>query len=1396
MDAWMLTADIRFGCTERARSISPQKSSPANTPPPANRSSTPAPQYPTSESSPVIGPPASPKSPGDSSQSVDSMATQDFFSGLTSKENQAPFDAENKQASNPLSPTRSATVRGLNWQRRPNSQASNGPRSRPLSIVAAENAARSSTIPSEPSPATEAISRDQISHALSSKDPSWFRQTTDRGATSGAYRKNQVEDVERTDTSASRAQLPGMARRPSSDPVQEESRAVPDISGLPRGLGSPLSLTSSQRLNPPKDDDMPETDGTTEEQSMASPLGQTSPTRSDRPVSPTKGLGGFVQSAMMKRSDSVNKRWSVRTPEGLHRADTVSSNRSSYIGPRDTASTLSRPISFRRETAGESVSRPGSSQGQPDTAAEESISRKISDSLKTGPQSTPEQDSQNEDRTTPPSSPSKITDPRRWSPTKASWLESALNKPESPKPKPSTPTSNQPAWLAEIAKAKAQKATNTGAEPPRTPTVSHKHQVSIGGLMRASAPGIGASPASTPTIATHRTGGTPTVATHRTGSTPVATHRTGYGSMRNNSFDSTAATESTGEVKNTRERASTTASSYVSKPRLETPPKRDFRANLKPRESPHSGTAGAPEFKNVFGSLRKTATQNYVAPDELKTNILRGKAGLSNTGGPKKTERVDDFKEAILARKKEFNQVQSEGRGITPNSSTTSEQPVPEGLIKKFEIGRSNTVRRDSTFAGAPASRDTVRGHEKRDSTYNTPFTEERRPSIGTQRGSAQGVINSGVVGEPTAVPSLHKETSAPGRLQGKVGGSVLAKRFNPALAGLLARGPPSMASGCSDDTGASSTSTTEPAEGPKLAHLTKNRARGPKRRAPTSVAVATPSSTTESLKVVEDHIPNAPKSVLQAVQIRSPTTFSGSGATPIVESPKQKSENPPQLRPKPPPIALANSSSPLPQPTEDEPAKTRSSTRSHVRTKSRVFEQVAAFGGQSSPSPTKELESQKTGSQPSSPRKLNLNRMSRFGGDFSPVKSPENEGSQDQKLVVQDLKSEPPFKKPDSPTASRPEVRSPPPRLAGRPVPEPEKLTMQPSAEVRQAIRPISSHGNSALGTRGLPALSSPIKSISIKPRPPPIEPPSIRALPTSNPMSPAPLASPMRSPSKQAAETTSVLTEFFGPNRPKRDYRVDSTELLMQRPGTSPPKIRSLNAQLFQLSADGKRVPVPAHHDRVLFEREMYLCSHTFENENGWKATEVFFWVGDAVTTSDVEDASVFLAREARALGGKLIKLQQGKESSEFLAALGGIVITRRGSSNKYDSLAPHMMCGRRYLGQIVFDEVDLTPTSLCSGFPFLITSSGRCYLWKGKGSGADELSCARLVAMDSALSGELEEIEDGHETTRFWGLFGGGSRAGSADHWRLKPNYDKYCSRLFHSDADSKQQVSTHP
>ncbi|KAI2639744.1 hypothetical protein GGS26DRAFT_282682 [Hypomontagnella submonticulosa] len=1372
---------------ERARSISPQKSSPANTPPPSHRrvDTQGSSSRLNLDSSPILEPPTN--SHTQSAPDAEEMAAPGAFSTSASKENEMPVDLEHK-SSGQTSPTRS---RGLSWQRRPNSQTSERSRSRPLSVVAAENAARNT--PSEPTSATEAISRDQIASALSSKDPSWFRQTADRGASSAAYRRNQVEDSQTVDISLMPAQLPGMSRSPSAEIPKGDNGSQPTSPDLINRLASPLSLSGFQKLDPPASDVQPEAEiGQERSQILSPPSGRSSPSRMDRSGSPTKGMGGFVQSAMMKRSDSI-KRWSVQSPAGAQRTDPL-------VPSRTGGRSRSRPASVIRNSSADMSPNLSQNQEGERQAGEVASSEKPGDSLKLDIKPSPEPQEQESGRTTPPVSPSKTMDPRRWSPTKSSWLESALNKPESPKPK-LNPTSTQPAWMAELQKAKAEKAANPSAERSRSPTISHKHQVSIGGLMRSSAPGITTKPVGlglqTPGITTNISARPDSNNASKDMQSPATPDVKSPSTVDIKSPDS--------------DRASTGLPLPVSKPKPETPPKKDFRANLKPRQVPPASSSNADnEFKNVFGNLRKTTTQNYVAPDELKGNILKGKAALNLTGGPKKTERVDEFKEAILARRKDFQKAQSEGRGITRKDSTASERPIPEGLVKRNELGRSNTIKRDpvasdtteadSQKPGTASKNDTVQeissnklqrfgDAENQDSTSRPVTSRADLPIL--RRGSSQTDTTSKTTDLPA---TAQKETGVPGRLPGKIGGSALANRFNPTLAGLLARGPPG-----SSSTGASTSNSrnmasegndNETGSGPKLTHMTKNRARGPKRKAPTSAPATTPSESEQKSTVTTPD-----ERVVSPAQLEKPDAIPTpkSDIISLVDSSKIEHHDPP--KPKPQPISLVGSGVTAPISAPEVPKKTTNSGKIH--------EQVAAFAAhrRQPSSPTKAIgEPNEPTSQPSSPKKLDMKRMSRFFDDSS--QPAENSvGTQPAKEVKKDIetppviKPSPSFEKPATPNLSKSLPRSPPLNKPKKPLPDPISLGPKKQPSESEAVgstpSPSGAPGVSVTGGRPLPTI--PIVSTPLSSRPLPAEPKETsRPLPTPGPKSPPEKSSPMRSPTKQSHDASDLLGDFFGPERSRKTYNVDAAELLMHRPNVTPTRVQTLSTQLFQFSADGKRLPVPAHHERTLFEREMYICSHTFKDETGRKSTEVYFWAGDEVPASVVEDASIFVSREARALGGKLVKLQQGKETPEFLQALGGIVIVQRGSGKKFDSLAPHMLCGRRYHGHIVFDEQDFTPTSLCSGFPYVVATAGKCYLWKGKGSGVDELSCARLIGMDFALSGEMEEMEEGHEPASFWDLFDAKSKVVSADHWRLKPNYDKYCTRLFYSDAASKQQI----
>ncbi|KAK3682700.1 putative ADP-ribosylation factor [Podospora appendiculata] len=1546
---------------ERARSISPQKSSPVNSPSPAsqrnvaallpaldsmNLSSSGIESSGSPRARPVLPPP---------SDTMDGAT--DYFGNSTTKENDSPFDSGIKRSSLNMASHSNAPPLSrspLSWQRRPTSQASDRPKSRPLSVMAAENAAsRSSPTPTEPVSAEQQpeLTREQVARSLAGKDPSFFRQTPDRGQTSAAYRRSQVEDQDTSDMTSMRAQLPGMSRDDAKEPSKDISDSRPHSPMVQGRLGSPLPLTRAQRLEPPTDDVSADSvPPSADRQVPASPGGRTSPTR---PVSPTKGLGGFVQSAMMKRSDSV-KRWSVTSPGGLQRADSAVSSRNT-----SEASQRPRPHSRHGSVLKDEIttpSRPTSSYEMEEehtamttTTTAATTSTAASTTAKETTSTQAEEDEA--EHITPPASPSKTMDPRRWSPNKSSsWLDAALNKPDSPKPKPTPPAANQPAWMVELNKAKAHKTTplsaSSNADLARSPSVPKKPEVKVGGLMRSTPMGTTVKPAGLGIFPTAPIADKPLASGFRSDLVKPPSRRGSEdpASERQQAPDQFAA---------------------ASKVKPETPPKKDFRANLKPRAPPpetSTSEEAAPDLKNVLGTLRRAKTEKYVAPDELKGNILRGKAALNATGGPKRNERKDEFKEAILKKKEDFKKAQQEGRSVPRTSSSVSEKSIPEGLAKKMEITRSGFASgTDSTASGSPMGSPSFASESNRSSYL----------SITPRRGSTDVAIQpasrfaSKAEKEPVSNPggslSLHKETSAPARLQSKVGGGGLADRFSPALAGLLAKGPPAAYSS-SNNLGAAAASGSgvtkeEPSAGPgpQLTHMTKNRARGPRRKAPTSVVKSTdepeepkpqanpvdekPATPTKGEKPVPAPKPDTVSLVDSRRSMQGKTNPVGSIIS-LVDATKRESEEEPRASGQPtapssvdsysvktrprsptkvheqvaalaartqqsprlaekteetsfPPTprvdspsirtrprsptkvheqvaALVAKNQQLPSPTdagvesgtqsvarvdsysirtrprsptkvqeqaallaalslqspklEDNSADASARTDPHTiktrpRSPTKVHEQAAALAALSlqSPkladnnseppartdshtiktrprSPTKVHEQAaalaalslssktadpnvETASQPSSPRKLNLNRMSKFlddQGQPSPKPEPEPE-------------------KPLPP---------PPPKERSLPSFASTSQTKQPASDKVDSESVVSVKSGSVLfgGASGsLTQSSSKPKQILSDPfeveQRPRLPPKGARPLPAPPPRSVQSPESSPRSPSKYGVEVSSLLNDFFGSHRPTRSYTADAAEILMRRP-SSGAKIQTHRAQLFQISGDGKKAPVPSHYERVLFEREMYLCPHSFTNNAGKKVSEVYFWAGDDVPVSIVEDAHVFAQREARSFGGKLVKLVQGKETSEFMQALGGIVIIRRGSSNKYDSLASNMLCGRRYLGQVVFDEVDFSPSSLCSGFPYLITQQGKCFLWKGKGSDVDELGCARLVGMDLSLMSELLEIEEASEPASFWEIFDGGSRSQSADHWRLKPNYDKYCGRLFCCTADRQQITEIAP
>lgn len=1308
---------------ERARSISPTKDTSSDGATPSSiRSGNETLNMKSFSNATSFQPPSSGPSHADESPRQTNGASTQINAlesdALTRELPQPPSKSQVMSTPSPsaaIAPSRAGT---LSWQQRPSSRGSTGSSSRPLSMVPSENnASNSPRAATDSAPTTDSrMSRNQISQSLGSKDPTWFKQTQDRGVGSAAFRRNQ-DDLSDTASTMGNRRLPGMSRESTAEPEDRMSPA-PDsvrsasssregsfqgISGLTHknsgpasltsagGIRSPLPTMSSQRFDPPsnKNSSMGESLSIARTLAMSPSQGRLSPEHLDRPASPTKGLGGFVQSAMLKRSDSVNKRWSAQAGPGLSRGSSIASNRGGYEGTRYPMGGItplkeSTPNSMSRENSTETTSRPGSSHTNA-TLNQEQIedegtskstplfnikSNSFQDDVsKPAPVDTklppPSSQFDNEPMKSPPSSPSK-----KWSPTKASWLENAINKPDSPKVKPPAP--QQPAWMAEINRAKQQRGSTDLAKG------GNFKEVATGGLIRSppsgagyKPPGIGGLPSgfSAGVAAKPRADGPEGVSQRDEsrevtndkacprGSSPPHTPPLKMPEMKADPIHNSRANEQSADspsaTKYNSQLGSRMQSPTAAKAKPETPPKIDFKSSLKSRQA--SGEAKSivePEFKNVFGNLKRTQTKSYKAPNELKDNILRGKAGLALTGGPQRTERKDEFKESIL-KKKEGMVVPSASTRITSASSKLQEHNVPEAIAKKHGLTRSESFLTNVSMkrADEPAKAETLGKEEHlRDKPKPTPPEKPPRTAANAEIDMAS---------------------------KGTLGGG-----FTSSLAGMLQRGPspiasigkPSIAQSPSENQDSHSAERPNHEEaalaGPQLTHATKARARGPKRRLPTSnkqdVAKDTPLSQPDpqpKLSVSE----NRPLGPIHVTKFQTlPSSVSKSESRPLSNITHNNNNN----------------------------------------------------------------NNRKT-SQPSSPRKPSTSIA--------------------QSLGIETI-------------VHGPKPVTPPPRTPPLPVKKPVSI----------ADRVVSTNLPSP-ATIDLPLLATTHSTRTPQNHPP--------------------------------AGVSDLFAELFDdyPSS-KTSISIDTQAILGSRSSNeSLFKIKTLRKQIFEVTDNGKSVPVPSHQEHILYEDCLYLCTHVFGTLTGTRTTEVYLWCGDGVPSSSIEDAQLFAKRLAKDNNGKLIILKQGKETTNFFQALGGIVITRRGSSSRPETSSgttgAYLLCGRQHVGQIAFDEVDFSPRSLCKGFPYIVSAcSGKLYLWKGSGSGAEELGCARLIGMDLGLTGEIEEIDDGQEPDAFWQSFPGGKRVANnaegatAGHWHLKSSCENYTTRLYRIDVEASRPKSS--
>ncbi|KAF4762567.1 hypothetical protein HAV15_005337 [Penicillium sp. str.  len=904
----------------------------------------------------------------------------------------------------------------------------------------------------------------------------------------------------------------------------------------------------------------------------------------------------------------------------------------------------------------------------------------------------------------------------------------------------------------------------------------------------------------------------------------------------------------------------------------------DFRANLRKREVvKDNGDDKEPEFKNVFGRLKKTETRHYVAPDELKGNILRGKAALNNTGGPKKTERVDEFRRSLVTRKDEMK---ASGGSIRRNTAGEQDAPpkptevVPEAIAMRQNMTRANSIKQapvdeptlPAKSFGSRASQErpplsspnssfksigTSRASQELQPLSPSPANDEPtlpaksfgsrasqdRPSLpspnssfrstGTSRASQElqplspspandepgwplkdtgswrasqesqplspfpaddpidvpeeaipaasdykqtpEVVSSAdreetreavAPIEPSSVkmqepsvktlrpvrqwpPAPVAEATVTPTLTAK---SKLAGRINPALAGLLSRGAPASDGPKKQLSTPVSTQSDPASPSAPLTHITKGRARGPKRRLPQTTDISTPSARDDTKEVGAISCSEATPSQTPTIPVESLDIDS--------EYLSQPDENPV------PDITNPRSESPV---TEQLPEVNTSPQDTLERDTSQSgFPQALQTRSLTTDFdifPSANLEA--TSRDPESP------------AEVSPASGP-----------PVPPKFDPPAS--DPPTSPLPVTPKPqwgqPNRFASS-SPSP----LRTSHKENQMDSPMSQQKSipSVIVESARSSVSRPMSHPS-----PPV-PPKDGEVILPKPTDPRRLSRKMSAPSlvAQASEAREVIAGFFKilPDARNR-MDIDPQLMLMRKPDDV--KIRTVKRQIWELTGDGRRQELPSHQEYILYQGSMYLCVHTFESGRS-STSEVYLWRGDDVPEASVENEQPFARKVARENSSKLQVIRQGNEPTRFIQALGGIMITRRGSSSRHNSSALYMLCGRKHLGEMTFDEVDYSLRNLCSGFPYVVSAPfGKLYLWKGKGSGPEETGAARLIGMDLGLTGEFEEVTEGEEPEDFFDVFAGPREAAPhmcQDHWKLKPKYNHFRTRLLRVDHE---------
>lgn len=189
------------------------------------------------------------------------------------------------------------------------------------------------------------------------------------------------------------------------------------------------------------------------------------------------------------------------------------------------------------------------------------------------------------------------------------------------------------------------------------------------------------------------------------------------------------------------------------------------------------------------------------------------------------------------------------------------------------------------------------------------------------------------------------------------------------------------------------------------------------------------------------------------------------------------------------------------------------------------------------------------------------------------------------------------------------------------------------------------------------------------------------------------------------------------------------------------------------------------------IFYDGEIIAVVHRGKNKtSGLVATTVWGWIGSSAMLTEKETTK--LQDMAGRFNTSLVKVPQGKEPYDLVQLLGGTIAIRQGSRSHWSRDNTALHCVRMHGSHfVVVEEVEVASRSICSAFSYCLAILEAIFVWHGRGSLPTERSVAQDYAKSIANEGvEISELEEGEEDDLFWMMLDENGYA-NAGYWRFR-------------------------